>query len=99
MTATWLERRRTRIDDIAGGRSLGAEAFRRLRREPAAIVGAVIIGIFVVVAAFAPLLAPHDATDGVPRSCRRTCVPARSRDRRKVSRWAATSSGATSSPG
>ncbi len=43
MTTTWLERRRSRIDDIAGGRSLSAEAFRRLRREPAAIVGAIII--------------------------------------------------------
>jgi peptide/nickel transport system permease protein len=67
MTTTWLERRRGRIDDIAGGRSLGAEAFRRLRREPAAIVGAIIIGVFVVVAAFAPLLAPHDATTAFPQ--------------------------------
>jgi peptide/nickel transport system permease protein len=61
MTTTWLERRRSRIDEVAGGRSLSAEALRRLRREPAAIVGAVIIGAFVVVAAFAPLIAPHDA--------------------------------------
>jgi peptide/nickel transport system permease protein len=67
MTTTWLERRRNRIDDIAGGRSLGAEAFRRLRREPAAVVGAVIIGVFVVIAAFAPLLAPHDATEAFPQ--------------------------------
>jgi peptide/nickel transport system permease protein len=67
MTTTWLERRRGRIDDVAGGRSLGAEAFRRLRREPAAIVGAIIIGVFVVVAAFAPLLAPHDATTAFPQ--------------------------------
>jgi peptide/nickel transport system permease protein len=67
MTTTWLERRRTRIDDIAGGRSLTAEAFRRLRREPAAIAGAVIIGVFVVVAALAPLLAPHGATEAFPQ--------------------------------
>jgi peptide/nickel transport system permease protein len=67
MTTTWLERRRTRIDDIAGGRSLGAEALRRLRREPAAIVGAVIIGVFVVIAALAPLLAPHGATETFPQ--------------------------------
>jgi peptide/nickel transport system permease protein len=67
MTTTWLERRRTRIDDLAGGRSLTAEAFRRLRREPAAIVGAIIIGVFVVVAAFAPLLAPHSATEAFPQ--------------------------------
>ena len=66
MTTTWLERRRTRIDDISGGRSLGAEALRWLRREPTAIVGAVIIGVFVVVAAFAPLIAPHDAAQPFP---------------------------------
>ncbi|MHA6619456.1 ABC transporter permease [Pseudonocardia sp. DLS-67] len=67
MTATWLERRRGRIDDIAGGRSLSAEAFRRLRREPAAIIGAIIIGVFVVVAAFAPVFAPHSATEAFPQ--------------------------------
>jgi peptide/nickel transport system permease protein len=67
MTTTWLERRRARIDEVAGGNSLGAEAFRRLRREPAAIAGAIIIGVFVVVAAFAPLLAPHSATETFPQ--------------------------------
>jgi peptide/nickel transport system permease protein len=67
MTATWLERKRTRIDDLSGGRSLSAEAFRRLRREPAAIAGAIIIGLFVVVAAFAPLIAPHDAAQPFPQ--------------------------------
>jgi peptide/nickel transport system permease protein len=67
MTATWLERRRTRIDDLSGGRSLSAEALRRLRREPAAIAGAIIIGLFVVVAVFAPLIAPHDAAQPFPQ--------------------------------
>ena len=67
MTTTWLERRRARIDDIAGGRSLGAEALRRLRREPAAIVGAVIIAVFVLVSALAPVLAPHSATEAFPQ--------------------------------
>src|SRR5919106_1793953 len=67
MTTTWLERRRARIDDVAGGRSLGAEAFRRLRREPAAIVGAVIIAVFVVVSALASLFAPHSATEAFPQ--------------------------------
>ena len=33
---------------------------RRLRRNPVAIVGAVIVGLFVLVAIFAPLIAPHD---------------------------------------
>jgi peptide/nickel transport system permease protein len=66
MTATWLDRRRSRIDDLSGGRSLSSEAFRRLRREPAAIVGAIIIGVFVLVAVFAPLIAPHDAAQPFP---------------------------------
>ncbi len=41
------------------------DAFRRLRRNPLAIFGAVLITVFVIVAVFAPLLAPYDpvATD------------------------------------
>ncbi len=37
-----------------------ASAWRRLRRNPVFVVGAVIIGVFVVVALLAPWLAPHD---------------------------------------
>ncbi|MFR9777468.1 ABC transporter permease [Micromonospora sp. MS34] len=62
------ERKRARLDELAqasadkGGVSLLRDAFRRLRRNPVAIVGAVIVGVFVLVAIFAPLLAPHDPT-------------------------------------
>jgi peptide/nickel transport system permease protein len=66
MATTWAERRKTRIDDLAAGRSLTSEAFRRLRRDPVAIVGAVIVGVFVVVAALAPLIAPHGAAEPFP---------------------------------
>jgi peptide/nickel transport system permease protein len=62
--------RRRRIDELAaragqvpegeGGVSLTKSAFRRLRRNPVAIMGAVIVVVFLVVAAFAPLLAPRD---------------------------------------
>ncbi len=47
-------------------RSIGlwADALRRMRRSPAAIIGATIIGFFVVVAIFAPLIAPFDPTRG-----------------------------------
>jgi peptide/nickel transport system permease protein len=48
-------------DEMAGGR--WSEAFRRLRRNPAAILGAVLVLTFVFVAAFAPLLAGHDPND------------------------------------
>ncbi|MGY1709411.1 ABC transporter permease [Geodermatophilus sp. SYSU D00758] len=62
--------RRRRIDELAaragqvpegeGGLSLTRSAFRRLRRNPVAITGAVIVVVFLVVAAFAPWLAPRD---------------------------------------
>jgi peptide/nickel transport system permease protein len=64
------ERKRERIDALAAragalpegesGLSLTRSAFRRLRRDPVAILGAVIVLIFLLVAAFAPLLAPKD---------------------------------------
>jgi peptide/nickel transport system permease protein len=47
------------------GQSLGREAFRRLRRNPVAILGAALIVLFVLVAILAPLLAPFDPTDQV----------------------------------
>ena len=62
--------KRQRIDDLAalagqvpegeGGVSLLKSAFRRLRRDPVAIAGAIIVVIFLLVAIFAPLLAPKD---------------------------------------
>lgn len=42
------------------GESLWRGAFRRLRRNPMAIIGASIMGLFVLVAVFAPLLAPYE---------------------------------------
>ncbi len=62
--------RRRRIDELAaragqvpegeGGVSLTKSAFRRLRRDPVAIIGAVIVVVFLVVALSAPWLAPRD---------------------------------------
>jgi peptide/nickel transport system permease protein len=48
-------------DEAVGGR--WQEAFRRLRRNPVAILGALLVLIFLLVAAFAPLLAPHDPNE------------------------------------
>jgi peptide/nickel transport system permease protein len=69
MTAS-LGNRRERIDALAaragqvpddgGGVSLTRSAFRRLRRDPVAILGAVIVVLFLLVAVFAPWLAPRD---------------------------------------
>ena len=41
-----------------------AAAWRRLRRNPAGIVGAVVVGLFVLVAVLAPLLAPYQPATG-----------------------------------
>ena len=48
-------------DESAGGR--WNEAFKRLRRNPVAILGAVLVLLFFLVAIFAPLLAPHDPNE------------------------------------
>jgi ABC-type dipeptide/oligopeptide/nickel transport system permease subunit len=45
------------------GGSLGRDAWQRLRRDPAAIVGAILVVLFVLVALFAPWLAPYAPTD------------------------------------
>ncbi|MCY7344475.1 MAG: ABC transporter permease [Pseudonocardia sp.] len=66
MSTTWATRRKTRIDDLSAGRSLTSEAFRRLRRDPVALTGATIVGVFVVIAALAPLIAPHGAAEAFP---------------------------------
>lgn len=63
---TLLNKRREPIDKLAasaGGRSLTGEAIRRMARNPVAIVGAVITTLFVLLAIFAPLLAPKDPFD------------------------------------
>ncbi|MET4061211.1 peptide/nickel transport system permease protein [Arthrobacter sp. UYP6] len=45
------------------GSGMWQDAFRRLRRNPAAVTGAVIVGLFILVAIFAPLLAPYGGDD------------------------------------
>jgi len=46
--------------DVAHSRSFLNDTWRRLRRTPGAIVGLVIVGIIVLAAVFAPLVAPAD---------------------------------------
>lgn len=55
----------TAVRDDERGVSLWQEAFRRLRRNPAAIVGAVILALFVLVAVVGPFFVPYGATDSI----------------------------------
>lgn len=48
------------VDHEEIGGSLLKEAWRRLRRDPIAITGAILVFAFVLVAIFAPWLAPYD---------------------------------------
>ncbi|MEV6896227.1 ABC transporter permease [Amycolatopsis sp. NPDC051372] len=61
---TLLAKKKEPIDKLAkasaSGRSLGAEAFRRMLRSPVAITGGVITLLFLLLAIFAPLIAPKD---------------------------------------
>ncbi len=67
----FLEKRSSKIDRLAeltarretsSGASLWIEMLRRLRDSKMALIGGVIIAIFVVVAIVGPWLAPHDPT-------------------------------------
>jgi peptide/nickel transport system permease protein len=57
-----LNRKKQRVDDLAesAGTSLAADALRRMSRSPVAIIGAVIVVAFVLLAILAPFLAPKD---------------------------------------
>ena len=49
-----------KLDVFRPGRSLGAEAWSRLIKNKAAVVGMILIVIFALVSIFAPLFAPYD---------------------------------------
>ncbi|MFE6912543.1 ABC transporter permease [Streptomyces rubiginosohelvolus] len=52
----------TQSTESVSGSSLWREAFRRMRSSKMAIIGAVIIGAFVLVAIIGPWVAPHGVT-------------------------------------
>lgn len=49
-------------------RSLWADAWNRLRKNKAAVIGLIVVVLFVLVALFAPLLAPHNPVAQVPNN-------------------------------
>jgi peptide/nickel transport system permease protein len=56
----------TTFDGVVEDKPVGlwADAFRRMRRSPAAIIGGTIVLVMVLMAVFAPFLAPHDPLRG-----------------------------------
>jgi oligopeptide transport system permease protein len=55
-------------------RSLWSDAWQRLRRNRASMAGLVVIGIFLLVAIFAPLIAPHSPIEQTPNNSLRQPV-------------------------
>ncbi|MBO4208489.1 ABC transporter permease [Micromonospora echinofusca] len=53
------------VRDDERGVSLWQEAFRRLRRNPAAIVGAAVLAVFILVAIIGPFFVPYGPTDSI----------------------------------
>jgi peptide/nickel transport system permease protein len=78
MSVVELEARDVAIE--TGGTGLWSDAWYRLRRNPGAIFGFVIISVLVVVAIFAPLLAPFDPRDQNLSLIREGCCPGPSAD-------------------
>ncbi len=66
------------LERSSGG--LWSEGWRRLRRNKAALVGFAVIGLFVFVAVFAPLLAPYDPLETDLALIRDGCCPGPSAD-------------------
>jgi peptide/nickel transport system permease protein len=72
-----VEAREIQLEAPSG---LWSDAWRRLRHNPAAIVGFVLVGIFLFVAIFAPLIAPEDPRSGDLSRLGGVCCPGPSVD-------------------
>jgi peptide/nickel transport system permease protein len=60
MSVSIVELEARQLEQDAAPSGLWKEAWARLRRNPGAIVGFILVGLFVTVAIFAPLIATHD---------------------------------------
>jgi peptide/nickel transport system permease protein len=78
MSIAEIEAREAQLEPSAGG--LWRDAWARLRRNPGALVGFSIVGLFLVVALFAPLLAPEDPRVGDLSRLGGSCCPGPSLD-------------------
>ncbi len=73
MSLAEIEAREIGLEPAAGG--LWSDAWRRLRRNPGALVGFCLVGLFVVVALFAPWIAPEDPRTGDLSRLGGSCCP------------------------
>ena len=72
MSVAQVEAREVQLEAPSG---LWSDAWRRLRHNPAAIVGFVLVGIFLFVAIFAPVIAPEDPRSGDLSRLEGVCCP------------------------
>jgi peptide/nickel transport system permease protein len=78
MSIAELEAREIQLEPGAGG--LWSDALRRLSRNPAAVLGFCLVALFVIVALFAPLIAPEDPRAGDLSRLGGSCCPGPSAD-------------------
>jgi len=78
MSVAEIEAREVQME--VGTGDLWSEALHRLVRNPAAVVGALIVATFIVVAIFAPLLAPYSPREPHLDLVEEGCCPGPSRD-------------------
>jgi peptide/nickel transport system permease protein len=74
MSVVELETRDVSVEG-AGGGGLWSEAWYRLRRNPGAIAGFVILSVLIIVAIFAPLIAPYGPLDQNLDALQGGCCP------------------------
>ncbi|HEV2951071.1 MAG TPA: ABC transporter permease, partial [Actinomycetota bacterium] len=77
MSVAQLESAEIQLEAPSG---LWSEAWRRLIRNPAAIVGFVLVALFVLTAVFAGLIAPYDPREQNLALLEGTCCPGPSAD-------------------
>jgi peptide/nickel transport system permease protein len=78
MSIAELESREIQLEQPTGG--LWSDAWSRLRRNPGALVGFFLVGAFVVIAIFAPLIAPESPREQNLSLIANGCCPGPSAD-------------------
>jgi ABC-type dipeptide/oligopeptide/nickel transport system permease subunit len=73
-----IEAREVQLESPTGG--LWSDAWRRVRRNPGAIAGFVIIAVIVVIAIFAPLIAPYGPREQNLELIKAGCCPGPSKE-------------------